>query len=57
MLLSEGAPLWIPLGKANEIEHLARRYGTLVRGSSEENELSAKSTLGPNHRPDPTGPG
>jgi CHAT domain-containing protein len=38
---SQGAPLWIPLGKANEIEHLARRYGTLVRGSPEEEELSA----------------
>jgi tetratricopeptide (TPR) repeat protein len=31
--LSEGAPLWIPLGKAKEIEHLVRRYGTLVKGS------------------------
>ena len=41
VLLSKGAPLWIPLGKANEIEHLVRRYGTLVRGSPEQEELSA----------------
>ena len=41
VLFSEGAPLWIPLGKANEIEHLVRRYGTLVRGSPQEEELSA----------------
>ena len=41
VLFSKGAPLWIPLGKANEIEHLVRRYGTLVRGSPEEDELSA----------------
>ena len=41
VLLSKGAPLWIPLGKANEIEHLVRRYGTLVRGSPQEDELSA----------------
>ena len=40
VLFSEGAPLWIPLGKANEIEHLVRRYGTLVRGSPQEDELS-----------------
>jgi len=41
VLFSKGAPLWIPLGKLNEIEHLARRYGSLVRGSSQEDELSA----------------
>ena len=41
MLFSKGAPLWIPLGKANEIEHLVRRYGALVRGSPQEEELSA----------------
>jgi tetratricopeptide (TPR) repeat protein len=41
VLLSKGAPLWIPLGKANEIEHLVRRYGILVRGSPQEDELSA----------------
>ena len=40
VLFSKGAPLWIPLGKANEIEHLVRRYGTLVRGAREEDELS-----------------
>ena len=40
VLLPKGAPLWIPLGKANEIEHLVRRYETLVRGSPEEDELS-----------------
>jgi CHAT domain-containing protein len=41
VLFSKGVPLWIPLGKANEIEHLVRRYGTLVRGSPQEEELSA----------------
>ena len=41
MLFSKGGPLWIPLGKANEIEHLVRRYGALVRGSPQEEELSA----------------
>jgi tetratricopeptide (TPR) repeat protein len=40
VLFSKGAPLWIPLGKAKEIEHLVRRYGTLVRGSPQEEELS-----------------
>jgi tetratricopeptide (TPR) repeat protein len=41
VLFSKGAPLWIPLGKANEIEALMQRYGTLVRGSPKEDELSA----------------
>jgi tetratricopeptide (TPR) repeat protein len=41
VLFSKGAPLWIALGKANEIEHLVRRYGALVRGSPQEDELSA----------------
>jgi CHAT domain-containing protein len=41
VLSSKGAPLWISLSKANEIEHLVRRYGTLVRGSPQEEELSA----------------
>ena len=41
VLLSKGAPLWIPLGKANQIEHLVRRYGHLVRGSTQDEELSA----------------
>ena len=41
VLFSKNAPLWIPLGKANEIERLVRRYETLVRGSPEEEELSA----------------
>jgi tetratricopeptide (TPR) repeat protein/CHAT domain-containing protein len=41
LLFSKGAPLWIPLGKAKEIESLVRRYGTLVRGSPQEEELSA----------------
>jgi hypothetical protein len=54
VLFSKGAPLWIPLGKANEIEHLVRRYGNLVRGSPDEEELSAnlqalyECTLGAN---------
>jgi CHAT domain-containing protein len=41
VLFPKGTPLWISLGQANEIEHLVRRYGTLVRGSPEEDELSA----------------
>src|SRR5271166_2697673 len=41
VLFSKGPPLWIPLGKANDIEHLVRRYGVLVRGSPQEEELSA----------------
>jgi CHAT domain-containing protein len=41
VLFSKGAPLWIPLGKANEIEHLVRRYGALVRGAPQGEELSA----------------
>ena len=41
VLSPNGAPLWIPLGKANEIEHLVRRYETLVRGSPQEEELTA----------------
>ena len=40
VLLSKGAPLWIPLGKATEIERLVRRYGSVVRGSPQEEELS-----------------
>ena len=40
VLLPRGAPVWIPLGKANEIEQLVRRYGILARRSQEE-ELSA----------------
>jgi tetratricopeptide (TPR) repeat protein len=41
VLLSKGAPLWIPLDKAAKIEALIQRYGALVRGSPEEDELSA----------------
>jgi tetratricopeptide (TPR) repeat protein/CHAT domain-containing protein len=41
LLFSKGPPLWIPLGKANEIERLVRRYGALVRDLSDEEELSA----------------
>src|SRR5271167_1083226 len=41
VLFSQGTPLWISLGKANEIEALVRRYGTLVRDSAQEEELSA----------------
>ena len=41
VLFSKGAPLWIPLGKAKDVEQLVRRYGRLVRGSPEEEELSA----------------
>ena len=41
VLFSKGTPLWIPLGKAKEIEHLVRRYGAVVRGSPQEDELSA----------------
>src|SRR5260370_34753445 len=31
VLFSNGALLWIPLGKANDIELLVRRYSALVR--------------------------
>ena len=41
VLLSKGDPFWIPIGRANEIDHLVRRYGTLVRGSPQKNELAA----------------
>ena len=41
VLFARGAPLWIPLGKANEIEHLVQRYSALVRGSPQDEELSA----------------
>jgi tetratricopeptide (TPR) repeat protein len=40
VLLSKGEPLWIPLGKASDMERLVRRYGTLVRGSPQEDELT-----------------
>jgi len=41
VLLSEGDPIWIPLGSADQTEKLVRRYGTLVKGSPQEEELSA----------------
>ena len=41
VLFSKGAPLWIPLGQADKIERLVRQYGALVRGSPQEDELSA----------------
>jgi CHAT domain-containing protein len=41
VLLSGGSPLWIPLGKAADIEALARRYQLLVRHGSDDNELTA----------------
>ena len=41
MLFSKGAPLWIPLGKVNEIEFLVQRYESFVRDSPEDEELSA----------------
>jgi CHAT domain-containing protein len=40
VLFSKGAPLWIPLAKAKDVEQLVRRYGTLVRGAPQEEELS-----------------
>ena len=41
---SKGPPSWIPLGKADEIEHLVRRYGALVRGAPQEEELIGEFT-------------
>jgi CHAT domain-containing protein/Tfp pilus assembly protein PilF len=41
VLFSTGAPFWIPLGKAKDVEQLVRRYGRLVRGSPQEEEISA----------------
>ena len=36
VILSEGVPLWIPLGNAGRIDELVMRYQTLVRDSSDE---------------------
>ncbi|MBV9490335.1 MAG: hypothetical protein JO069_11525, partial [Verrucomicrobia bacterium] len=41
VLFSQGAPRWIPLGKAEEIERLVQRYGHLVRASPDQDELAA----------------
>jgi tetratricopeptide (TPR) repeat protein len=41
VLFSKGAPLWIPLGKASEIEQSVQQYETLVRSSAQDDELSA----------------
>jgi CHAT domain-containing protein/uncharacterized protein HemY len=41
VIFPEGVPLWVPLGTATEIEELVRKYGSLVRDSREEEELSA----------------
>jgi CHAT domain-containing protein len=40
VLLSKGAPLWIPLGRADGIEKLVRQYESLVREPTDEAELS-----------------
>jgi CHAT domain-containing protein len=40
VLLSKGAPLWIPLGKADGIETLVRQYGALVREAADNDELA-----------------
>ena len=37
----KGAPLWIPLGGAKEIETALNRYGGLVRGTREDDEMAA----------------
>jgi CHAT domain-containing protein len=41
VLFCEGAPLWVPLGKAKDVEALVQRYCTLVRVPSQEEALSA----------------
>ena len=41
VLFSKGAPLWIPLGRASEIEQSVQQYETLVRRSAQDDELSA----------------
>src|SRR5271166_2084383 len=41
VLCSEGVPLWITLGPARNIENLVKHYQSLVRDSSDENEVSA----------------
>jgi CHAT domain-containing protein len=41
VLSPDRPPAFVPLGKAQEIETLVRRYQTLVRRSSEDEELSA----------------
>jgi hypothetical protein len=40
VLFPKRPPAFVPLGKAQEIETLVRRYQTLVRRSSEDEELS-----------------
>jgi tetratricopeptide (TPR) repeat protein len=39
VFFSQGAPLWVSLSKAKDVEQLVRRYGRLVRGLPEEDEL------------------
>jgi CHAT domain-containing protein len=41
VLFSKGAPLWIPLGGAKEIEAALNRYGDLVRGTRDDDEMAA----------------
>jgi tetratricopeptide (TPR) repeat protein len=41
VLEPKGSARWIPLGNAANIEALVRRYQTMVRGSPDEDELSA----------------
>ena len=40
VFLSKGAPLWITLGKAADIEALVRRYQILARRRSDDDELT-----------------
>jgi tetratricopeptide (TPR) repeat protein len=40
VFVSKGAPLWIPLGKAADIEALVRRYQILARRRSDDDELT-----------------
>ena len=41
VLFSKGAPLWVPLGGAKEIEAALNRYGDLVRSARDDDEMAA----------------
>jgi CHAT domain-containing protein len=41
VLLSKGAPIWIPLSGAKEIEAALNRYDDLVRGTRDDDEMAA----------------
>jgi CHAT domain-containing protein/tetratricopeptide (TPR) repeat protein len=42
VLLSRGAPVWIPLGQANGIDAAVQRYARLVRALTDNDEIAAR---------------